>query len=163
MHEILATFPTATDARSARERLLNTVILAENIAMGVEVLGLASETAREGRAMVRIVLIIVLASIVGTAIGVGLGVLLHVLIGPKGTSGLVIQAVSWAIFVHLLIGMLAGYFLLADRTEREIGRARAVTLVIQCANIDADTLRAELRRLGATDIQVREQARAGDY
>ncbi len=48
--------------------------------------------------------------------------------------------------------MLAGYFLLADRTEREVGRARPVMLVIQCANIDADTVRTRLADLGGTEI-----------
>lgn len=118
------------------------------------------ETAREGRAMWRIVVIIVLASIVGTAIGAALGVLLHVVVGPKGTSGLVIQVVSWAIFAHLLIGMWAGYLLLADRTEREIGRARPVILTLRCANIDANTLSERLHEYGALDVVLREDAPA---
>jgi len=161
MAEIQATFASAPDARDAVERLRSAFPAIGAISFRETTSpSLTTETAREARTMGRIVVVIVLASIVGTAIGVVLGVLLHILIGPEGTSGLVIQAVSWAIFVHLLIGMLAGYFLLADRSEREIGRARPVTLVIHCASIDADTLRLELRRLGATEV--REQARAVD-
>lgn len=119
---------------------------------------LADETAREGRAMGRIVAIIALASVVGTAIGAALGVALHVTIGPEGTSGLIIQVVSWAIFAHLLIGMWAGYLLLADRTEREIGRAQPVILTLRCANIDPNTISARLRELGAAEVEIHESA-----
>lgn len=158
MTEVRATFPTITDAQRAHERLAETGVLAEDMAMTTAAPSLIEETASEGRTMGRIVIVIALASVVGTGIGVALGALLHILIGPKGTSGLVIQVVSWAIFAHLLIGMWAGYFLLADRTEREIGRGRPVILVIQCANIDADTVRATLRGFGATSVDVRESA-----
>lgn len=158
MTEVRATFPTATGAQSARNHLMAIGVPADDIAMQAAAPRLIEESAREGRTMGRIVVIIVLASIVGTVIGILVGASLHLLIGPEGTSGLVIQVVSWAIFAHLLIGLWAGYFLLADRTEREIGRARPVILVIQCANIDADTVRAKLRELGAADI--RETTRA---
>lgn len=152
MNELRAAFPTATDARKARAYLITGGVPADEISLEDIELGLIEQSAREGRTMGRIVVVIALASIVGTAIGAGLGVLLHVLVGPKGTSGLIILIVSWAIFAHLLIGMWAGYFLLADRTEREFRPAQPVTLVIRCANIDADTVRATLRGLGATEI-----------
>jgi hypothetical protein len=158
MTEVRATFPTATDAQSARNRLMAAGVPSHDITLQVAPPGLAEETAREGRTMGRIVVIIVLASIVGTVIGILIGASLHLLVGPVGTSGLIIQVVSWAIFAHLLIGLWAGYFLLADRTERELGRARPVILVIQCANIDADTLQAKLRECGSTDIRVSAQS-----
>lgn len=154
MTEVSATLTTAADAQAARHHLIAVGVPGDEITLRVAPLDRAEETAREGRTMGRIVVIIVLASIVGTVIGILIGASLHLLVGPEGTSGLVIQVVSWAIFAHLLIGLWAGYILLADRTERELGRARHVILVIQCANIDADTVRAKLRELGATDIRV---------
>ena len=152
MTEVRAVFPTLTDAKNAGQHLASAGVPSGDIAIQAADSPLIEETAREARTMVRIVFIIAGASVVGTAIGVALGVVLHVLVGPEGTSGLIVQVVSWAIFAHLLIGMWAGYLLLADRTEREIGRARPVMLVIQCANIEPDTVREELNRLGATDV-----------
>lgn len=147
-----ATFPNIREAEAARRSLSDRGMPAKNLTLVVAAPGLVEETSLEGQVMGRIVAIIVLASIVGTAIGAGLGVALHLTVGPEGTSGLIIQVVSWAIFAHLLIGMWAGYLLLADRSEREIGRARPVILTVRCANIDADALVERLRALGATQI-----------
>lgn len=76
---------------------------------------MVEETVGEVRFMGRIVVVIALASVVGTAIGAALGASFAFTIGPPGTSGYIIQIVSWAIFMHLLIGMWAGYPLLADQ------------------------------------------------
>ena len=150
--EIKATFLSSRDAQTAQKLLIEATVPAVGMTPIVAAPSLLEETSREGRVMGRIVLIIFLASAVGTAIGAALGVALHVTVGPPGTSGLIIQVVSWAIFAHLLIGMWAGYLLLADRSEREIGRARPVILTVRCANIDADALITRLRDLGATEI-----------
>lgn len=108
--------------------------------------------------MGKIVLIIALASVVGTAGGAGLGAFFAFTVGPKGTSGYIIQMVSWAIFMHLLIGMWAGYALLADRSGREMRNSGPVTLSVRCANIDATALAERLRKLGATNVEIRDGA-----
>lgn len=108
--------------------------------------------------MGRIVVVIALASIAGTAIGAALGASFAFAIGPSGTSGYIIQIVSWAIFMHLLIGMWAGYLLLADRSGREIHNSGPVTLTVRCANIDATALAERLRKLGATSVEIRDGA-----
>ena len=119
---------------------------------------MAQETGGEARAMGKIVLIIALASVLGTAFGVALGAVLAFTVGPPGTSGYIIQIVSWAIFMHVLIGMWAGYLLLADRSGREIRSSGPVTLTVRCANIDATALAERLRTLGATSVEIRDGA-----
>ena len=69
--------------------------------------------------------------------------------------------VSWAIFAHLLIGMWAGYLLLADRSGREIGAGRPVLLTVRCGNIDETSLAEQLQGLGATGVEAGEHAGAG--
>jgi hypothetical protein len=155
--EIKATFLNLRLAQEAQRRLLDDGVPADEISLAVAAPLMAAETAREGRAMGRIVVIVALASVAGTAMGAALGVALHLTIGPEGTSGLIIEVVSWAIFAHLLIGMWAGYLLLADRSEREIGRARPVVLTLRCDNIlrepqDERSLRERLRELGAIEV-----------
>jgi len=110
--------------------------------------------------MVRVVVIIMLWSIVGAGIGAGLGAALSLTIGPSGTSGLIIQMVSWAIFAHMLGGIWAGYLLLADRSGREIGHGRPVILTARCGTIDETFLTEQLRQLGATSIEAGEPAPA---
>lgn len=161
--EIRATFLNPRVAQEARRQLVEDGVRAEAMTMAVGSPSLAQETVREGLIMWRIVVIIVLASAVGTAIGAAMGLALHVTIGPPGMSGLIIQVVSWAIFAHLLIGMWAGYLLLADRSEREIGRSRPVILTLRCANIlrepqDERLLGERLRELGATSVENSESA-----
>lgn len=84
-----------------------------------------------------------------------MGVAIATVFGPDGTDGLIIQAVSWAIFAHLLGGMWAGYWLLADRSREEmpIPGEGAVLLVVECDSIDdADAAMALLRELGASEV-----------
>jgi hypothetical protein len=73
--------------------------------------------------------IIVLWSVLGGIIGAPIGWLLAETIGPEGTSGLVVQLVSWIILGHLIAGMLAGYFVLADRTQAEMPPDRPVSIL----------------------------------
>ncbi len=114
--------------------------------------------------MGRIVLIIVVWSVFGTALGAGLGVLIAQVFGPDGTDGMIIQGVSWAIFAHLLAGMFAGYYLLADRTRDELpipGGDAAVLLVVECASIDESRRVAGLlRELGAASVSAPAEAPA---
>jgi hypothetical protein len=148
---IIAVFPDARKAGLARDRIARSGrISAQSI----------QKSAGEGRFMVRLAAIIVLASAAGTAIGAGMGALIAYVFGPHGTSGYVIQMVSWAIFAHLLTGMWAGYALLADRSRRDIVRSGPVTLAVRCANIDATTLTEQLRKLGATEVEIRDGATA---
>ena len=156
--QIRATFPGVRSAQEAQRRLIADGVPPADVSLAVGAPSLVQESAREGQVMWRIVVIIVLASAAGTAIGAAFGAALALTIGPAGTSGLIIQVVSWAIFAHLLIGMWAGYLLLADRTEREIGRARPVLLTLRCDSIDANTWAGLLREMGATDIEIRQGA-----
>lgn len=162
--EIQATFPGARQAREAHLRLIEEGLAAGEMSLAVAAPSLAEETAREGRVMWRIVVIIVLASAAGTVIGAAFGAALALTVGPDGASGLIIQVVSWAIFAHLLIGMWAGYLLLADRSEREIGRARPVVLTVRCDSIlrgpaEVQRLEVLLRDLGAAGLETRRDAR----
>jgi hypothetical protein len=111
---------------------------------------------REERFIGRLVLIIVAWSIVGTALGAVLGIVFNALgIGPGGTGGLLIQIASWAIFVHLIGGLWAGYALLTKGESREPVRhlegGRAVVSVWS-DHADADAIRSRLRKAGATAV-----------
>jgi hypothetical protein len=114
---------------------------------------------KETRFIGRIFLVVVAWSIVGTAAGATLGLILHATIGPPGTEGLIIQVVTWAIFAHLIIGMWAGYLLLADRTEEDLPAVRenAARIELECDSIDdARRLAAELQAAGAENIVTTE-------
>jgi hypothetical protein len=73
--------------------------------------------------------IIVLWSIVGGVLGAAAGWLLAATIGPEGTAGLIVQLVCWIIVGHLIGGMLAGYFVLADRSQEEMPPDRPVSVL----------------------------------
>lgn len=118
---------------------------------------------RESPFIVRLVLIIVVWSIIGTGIGIVMGLVFGALgIGPRGVGGLLIQTVSWAIFVHLLAGMWAGYALLANRREqpapvRTAASATAnapgrVLVRVDCTDAEASAVAAALRASGASRI-----------
>lgn len=152
---MVAQFPDSRRGTIARDQLARYVKSAD---MSLAEPSTIQETAGEVRFMGRIVVVIALASILGTAIGAALGAFFAFAIGPSGTSGYVIQIVSWAIFMHLLIGMWAGYLLLADRSGREMRSSGPVTLTVDCANIDATALAERLRKLGATSVEIRDGA-----
>jgi hypothetical protein len=84
---------------------------------------------REGRFVWRVLVIIVLWSIAGALPGAAFGWLLAETIGPEGTAGLIVQLVCWIIVGHLIGGMLAGYFVLADRGQEEMPPDRPVSVV----------------------------------
>jgi hypothetical protein len=157
MSYVVAQFPDARRAAIARDQVVRLVPAGD---ASIAEPALVTETKGEVRFMGRVVVWIVLASIAGTAIGAALGAFFAFTVGPSGTAGYVIQIVSWAIFMHLLIGMWAGYLLLADRSSREIRRGEPVTMTVRCANIDATALAERLRQLGATSADVRETAPA---
>jgi hypothetical protein len=118
-------------------------------------------TRRETRFMGRVVLWVILASIVGTAIGAAIGAVLAYTVGPEGTEGLIIQVVTWAIFAHLIIGMWAGYLLLADRTQEDLPAVSApkTRVTVECATIDDANLTATImREAGAALVTIAEPA-----
>jgi hypothetical protein len=83
----------------------------------------------EGRYLWRLVVVIVLWSILGGVAGAFIGLALYATIGPEGTAGLVFQVVCWTLIGHLIFGMVAGYWVLADRTQREMPPDRVATIV----------------------------------
>jgi hypothetical protein len=107
---------------------------------------------REGRFVLRLVLLIAAWSVAGTAIGALFGTALSYTVGPHGTEGLIIQVVSWAIFAHLMIGLWAGYVLLADRSQREFAPGDRVLLRVRVERRNIDRVTAALLRAGASAV-----------
>jgi hypothetical protein len=151
-YRLAAQFPDTRSARSVARSLHPAAFLidADSASLGT----------RENRFMTRVVLLVIAWSILGTAIGAALGIGIALLFGPSGTEGMIIQAVSWAIFAHLVAGMCAGYLLLAERGSGDLSAVRhsgPVTLRTNCATIDdAEELAARLRSLGATRVDAEE-------
>ncbi|RLC59613.1 MAG: hypothetical protein DRI30_00100 [Chloroflexi bacterium] len=140
---ITAAFPDADSARVAARGLA-----AGGIAASIE-------AQREGGFMLRFALIVAASSIVGTAAGAAFGAILSYTVGPHGTEGLILLVVTWALFAHLLIGMWAGYVLLADRSSAEITPDGATTLRVRTDESAATGIAAQLRADGATDVSAR--------
>jgi hypothetical protein len=143
--ELRASFAQAADAEAAATALSDAAISATTINLEHGVL--PDPRAREARFLWRVLVIIVLWSILGGIIGAGVGWLLAETIGPQGTAGLIVQLVSWIILGHLIVGMFAGYVVLADRTQSEMPPDRPVSLLI-VSNLDdrdADSVRRILR------------------
>jgi Zn-dependent protease with chaperone function len=125
--EIRASFAEPSEAEAAANALRETGVLPASLRLQHNMLPEAR--AREGRFVSRVLVIIVLWSIAGGVIGAGFGSLLAETIGPEGSAGLIVQLVSWIIVGHLIAGMLAGYFVLADRTQREMPPDRPVSVL----------------------------------
>jgi hypothetical protein len=151
--EIVAVFSNANAAESAVQALTDVGIPRSDIDLlhGV----LPEARAREGRFLWRVLVIIVLWSILGGVIGAGFGWLLAETIGPEGGAGLIVQLVSWLIVGHLIAGLLAGYFVLADRTQREMPPDRAVSLlnVRDLGPRDRHRVKRLLRRQGPLEVR----------
>jgi hypothetical protein len=126
--EVQVSFAAPGDAEIAAAALRDAGIDSSSITLQHSVL--PEPRAREARFLWRVLLIIVLWSIAGGIIGAPIGWLLAETIGPEGTAGLIVQLVTWIILGHLVAGMLAGYFVLADRTEREMPPDRPVSVLI---------------------------------
>jgi uncharacterized protein YneF (UPF0154 family) len=128
--QIRASFPSRAEAEATANALREAGVPASSIDLRHNVLPEAR--AREARFLWRVFIIIVLWSIAGGVIGAAFGWLLAETIGPEGAAGLILQVVSWIIVGHLIAGMLAGYFVLADRTQREMPPDRPIsTLTIR--------------------------------
>lgn len=140
--DVSAPFADAEGAVAAVEAL---------VAAGIprEAVSVTLSATQEGRLLWRLVISIVLWSILGGAVGAGAGLALaRAGIGPSGTTGTLVQAVSWLIIGHLLAGMWAGYVLLADRSHREMAsdRESRATVTVRCR--DRAESEAALRVLG---------------
>lgn len=110
--------------------------------------------------MVRLVLIIAAWSVAGTAVGGAIGALLSYTVGPHGTEGFILQVVSWAIFAHLIIGLWAGYALLADRSGRELADEEPL-VSFEVDRADAPALARALQESGATRVVIQTNASTG--
>jgi len=153
---IRATFPNPAAAEAAANALREAGVLASSIDLQHNVLPDARQ--REGRFVSRVLVIIVLWSLVGGVIGAGFGWLLAATIGPEGGAGLIVELVSWIIVGHLIAGMLAGYFVLADRTQREMPPDRPVSLVVirDLEPRESEHLRRLLRSHDPLDLRISE-------
>jgi hypothetical protein len=110
---------------------------------------------REGRYLWRLLVIIVLWSVLGGVFGVLVGLVLWATIGPEGMNGLIFQAVCWGIVGHLVVGMIAGYVVLADRSEREMEPERPeVVVTVLVPEPQLPTAYATLRESGAKRVTV---------
>ena len=118
--EITAAFPDDA-AEAAAQALTDAGIPASSIDIRRGVPG------RETAFIRRLVVIIVLWSILGGVVGAAIGLGLALTIGPEGTDGLVFQVVCWMLIGHLTVGMIAGYWVLSDRTQRELTPGKGVT------------------------------------
>jgi len=143
-----ATFRSEADALAARESLLVA-------SPGATVTGPTSIT--DTGFLVRFLVIVAVASIVGTALGAAIGLGFSAAgITPDNTESLVLQAVTWAIFWHLLIGLIAGYVLLADRSQDEWRPGKKAALTVTCADSESvGGLEEALRSAGAVSLEVR--------
>jgi hypothetical protein len=124
---ITASFAEPADAEAAVTALVEADVSRSSIA--VEHGLLPEARGREGRFVWRVLVIVVLWSIAGAIPGALFGLLLAVTIGPEGMAGLIVQVVCWTIVGHLIGGMLAGYFVLADRSQEEMPPDRPVSIV----------------------------------
>jgi hypothetical protein len=152
--DIHSSFTNREDAEGAAAALREAGIPPSTIDLQFDVLPEARQ--REARFLWRVLVIIVLWSIVGGVIGAGFGWLLAETIGPEGSAGLILQLVSWIIVGHLIFGMLAGYFVLADRTQREMPPDRPVSVVTVrgLGPREVARVRRLLRSEGPLDIRV---------
>src|SRR3990172_7941107 len=125
--EITASFAEAADAEAAIAALVEAGVSPSLMELQHGVL--AEARGREGRFVWRVLVIIVLWSLAGALPGAAFGGLLAGTIGPEGPAGLIVQLVCWIIVGHLIGGMLAGDFVLADRTQREMPPDRPVSLL----------------------------------
>ncbi|MFQ5473584.1 MAG: hypothetical protein ACE5FA_11975 [Dehalococcoidia bacterium] len=136
--DLTATFNGESTAHAALEALAKAGIERQRMSIRT------TEPSPESPFLARLIITIAAWSIAGGAIGAGVGALIWLLLGPSGTDGLVIQTVSWGIFGHLVIGLWAGYMLLADRTRADLPHERQVRILLTIVHVEPAALdRAE--------------------
>jgi hypothetical protein len=139
-HTITAAFRDRPAADAAADALAAAGVDREDITV-------TQNAAAETRYLWRLVVIIVLWSVLGGVVGALIGAVLYTAIGPEGTAGLVFQLVCWALIGHLIVGMVAGYWVLSDRTSREMEPDRgAWVLTARCSEEQAGLARGVLGR-----------------
>jgi hypothetical protein len=150
--EISATFASRAEAEAAVAVLAAAGI--PQSAIEVREAELPPQRQREGRYLWRLLVIIVLWSVLGGVFGVLFGLVLAATIGPEGTTGLVFQAVCWGIVGHLTVGMLAGYVVLADRSQREMEPERP-EIVVSVSSVaeDIDRVKTVLEGSQASPVK----------
>jgi hypothetical protein len=152
--EIIAAFRSRAQADDALAALVAADVPAS--AVSVSEAPLPPTRQREGRYLWRLLVIIVAWSVAGGAIGAGFGALLASTIGPEGTTGLVFQVACWAIIGHLVIGMIAGYVVLADRSHPEMEPERPQVVVrVLVDQSYVGRVHAILREAGVGRVTVR--------
>jgi hypothetical protein len=140
--EVTAAYPSADAAEIAVQTLVDAGIPRTSI----QVSEISADEA--SRYIWRLVVIIVLWSILGGVWGALIGGVLYATIGPEGTAGLVFQVVCWALIGHLLVGMIAGYWVLADRTEPEMAPDRNPWVVtVRASPSDVTRIQLLLRQV----------------
>ncbi len=160
MVEIGAVFAETASAEAAAAALIAAGTPRSDIVSSLEV----PETGpgHEAPFIWRLVWIIVLWSVAGGIVGAALGAGLAITVGPEGTSGLILQVVSWIIMGHLVVGMVAGYVVLADRTHPEMPPDRPLTVIkVRVPESDAARLAQTLADHGAREVEVMGPARVG--
>jgi hypothetical protein len=155
--EITASFTEPADAEAAVSALVEAGVSRSSIEVQHGVLPEAR--GREARFVRRVLVIILLWSIAGAIPGAAFGWLLAVTIGPEGTAGLVVQLVCWIIVGHLIGGMLAGYFVLADRSQEEMPPDRPVSVLsVRIGPSEGRRVRKILRAQRPVDLRVASPA-----
>jgi hypothetical protein len=151
--EITASFTEPEDAETAVSALAEAGVPRSSIEVQHGVLPEAR--GREGRFVRRVLVIILVWSIAGAIPGAAFGWLLAATIGPEGTAGLIVQLVCWTIVGHLIGGMLAGYFVLADRSEEEMPPDRPVSVVsVRVEPSEGKRVRTLLRAQRPVEVRV---------
>ena len=98
---------------------------------------------------------IVLWGIVGAVIGGLIGLALTAAgVGPDGTAGRTLQIAGWAMFVHIIASLWAGYVVLGTRSTRDLTwqpeRGGRILVTLRTSAGRADEAETALRASGAT-------------
>ena len=150
---VTAFFAEPADAEAAVAALVDAGVSRSSIELQHGVLGEA--IGREARFVWRVLVVILVWSIAGAVPGAAFGWLLAVTIGPEGTAGVIVQLVCWIIVGHLIGGMLAGYFVLADRTQREMQPDRPVSVInVRVEPSEGKRVRRLLRAQRPVEVRV---------
>jgi hypothetical protein len=150
--EIRATFSSPASAEAAAHALTSAGVPAASIETIEQ--ELMPGLGHEAPFIWRLVAIIVVWSILGGVFGALIGLVLAATVGPEGTSGLVLQVVSWTIMGHLIVGMVAGYVVLADRTHPEMAPDRPLTvLAVRVPDEDKQQIEEVLVGHGAQSVE----------
>jgi hypothetical protein len=154
---VVGAFGDAASAQSAAEDLRRSGIDPRAISIaGAGAIAPSNEPQREAGFIWRLVVIVVVWSIIGVAIGVVIGIALAAAgVPPGGAFGVLVQAIAWGLFFHIMVGLWAGYALLTSGESRRpvarVGDGRVIVSV-RCDADRASVVRAQLASAGARTI-----------